>query len=85
MRGIAFVVGSIVGVFIVRALFLDPVQIIGWDMFWNGISNGKMMNPEAVLKSETFLKCVGGFVVGGLLGVLVGSTVQKKPKDGQRP
>ena len=80
---IAFLIGSVAGVLIVRILFLDPVQVIGWDMFWNGLSNGEIMSPEVVFHSETFYKCIGGLAVGGILGVLVGNAIQKGSKGGQ--
>ena len=80
MKAIAFLIGSVSGVLIVRALFLDPIQVMGWDMFWNICSDGEMMNPDILFKSETFIKCVGGFVVGGILGALVGSAIKKSSK-----
>lgn len=48
MKAIAFLIGAIAGLLIVRAMFLDPLQVMGWNMFWNGLSNGELMNPEVV-------------------------------------
>lgn len=72
-----FVVGGILGVLIVRAFFLDPVEELGWRMFWEGLSNARVMNSEMVLKSTTFAKCVAGFLVGGLALAVLGIFLKK--------
>ncbi|SPF48736.1 exported hypothetical protein [Candidatus Sulfotelmatobacter kueseliae] len=68
---ISFCIGGIVGVVLVRAFFLDGLEEFGWRMFWEGLGNGRMMDPGMVLQSTTFLKCVGGLVIGGALGALI--------------
>ncbi len=67
-RTLTFLLGGIVGVAIVRYLILDPLEIIGWTIFWNALSEGRIMNLDSVFGSATFLKCAGGFIVGGFLG-----------------
>ena len=81
MKAVLFVVGVLAGVVIVRAQFLDPFQVMGWDMFWNGLSEGELFDIELVLESKTFLKCAVGAGVGGLLGMLLGSVFQKAKSD----
>lgn len=83
MKVIAFLVGAIAGVLIVRAIFLDPLQVMGWNLFWNSLSDGELMNPEVVFKSQTFMKCVVGFAIGGILGAWAGAAVQKALQHGQ--
>ena len=60
--------GGALGILIVRALFLDPLEQLGWTMFWRGLEEGESMNWEAVLQSATFLKCLMGFVLFGVAG-----------------
>ena len=65
------IAGAVAGVLIVRAFFLDWTQIWGWNMFWDG----KMMNSDdlnTIFRSATFLKCVAGFIVGGVVGAYIG-------------
>jgi hypothetical protein len=69
---LGFVVGGLVGVFLIRALFLDPFEEIGWRIFWQGLGRGADMNWGMVLQSATFLKCLTGFaLVGATAGVSV--------------
>jgi hypothetical protein len=58
-------IGGILGVLLVRALFLDGIEEIGWRIFWEGLGNGRMMNFGAVVQSSTFAKCLAGLVIGG--------------------
>jgi hypothetical protein len=51
---------------LVRAFFLDPVEELGWRMFWSGIGNGSLMDLSVVVHSTTFTKCACGFAVVGL-------------------
>ncbi len=62
---------------IVRALFLDPIQEMGWSLFWNGLSEGEVMDLETLFQSKTFLKCVAGAATGGILGLALGNAIQK--------
>ena len=67
---VSLCVGGIVGVLLVRAFFLDPIEELGWRMFWEGIGNGRSMDLGMVVQSATFVKCVAGLVIGGALGIL---------------
>ncbi|MHC5038996.1 MAG: hypothetical protein ACYTHM_16935, partial [Planctomycetota bacterium] len=62
-----FIIGGVAGVAAVRYFFLEGIQILGWKLFWEGLFRGDIMEPEFVLKSETFAKCVLGFLAGGLV------------------
>jgi len=66
-----FFLGGIFGVIIVRAFCLAPLEEIGWRMFWAGISNGKPIDIGLVLKSSAFAKAAAGFMLGGLIAVLI--------------
>lgn len=84
MRSLAFFVGGVIGVLLVRALFMDPIEVIGWGLFWSGLADGRMMNMEAVFGSTTFLKCVAGFILGGGLSFIAVSKI-KKPVTSPMP
>ena len=70
--------GAILGVLIVRGFFLDPVEELGWRMFWEGAARGQTMNLETVLRSSTFAKSLVGFVLGGVSGLGVSALMKKK-------
>ena len=74
---IGAVVGSIIGVLIVRAFFLDPIQILGWNIFWERIADGELMHPDIAFRSNTFFKCVAGFIIGGIVGAYSGTILIK--------
>ena len=57
--GMASTLGGVVGVLAVRALLFDPVQEIGWRMFWEG-----NMDLGLLLESQGFWMAVMGFVIG---------------------
>jgi hypothetical protein len=63
---IALLIGGSIGVLLVRLFLLDPFEKFAWGMFWSGLGNGRMMDLGIVLKSETFAKCAGGFVIAGV-------------------
>jgi len=77
--GLGFVLGGILGVCLIRALFLDPLEQMGWSMFWSGLGQGEDMNWGMVLQSATFLKCLTGFVLVGAAGG-VGVYLREKPR-----
>ncbi len=84
MKKVLLIIGAIVGVIIVRAFFLDPIQEMGWGIFWNGLSEGELMDVEMLFQSKTFLKCVVGAVAGGVIGLLLGSAIQKSTSDEEK-
>jgi hypothetical protein len=65
--GAAFLTGFF-RVLLVRAAFLDPIEEIGWTMFWHRLAEGKTMRMEALFESTTFWKCVAGFLIAAVIG-----------------
>lgn len=61
-------VGALVGLAVARFLLFSRVEALGWSLFWEGISQGRMMKPSVVLESTTFWKSFAGVVTGGVLG-----------------
>jgi hypothetical protein len=55
---------------LVRALFLDRVEELGWQTFWEGLGNGRMMDFGMVVRSDTFAKCLAGLVIGGAVAMI---------------
>lgn len=77
---VAFLVFGAAGVFLVRAVWLDPIEIMGWNLFWNGVSSGQLMDLELLSNSTTFQKCLAGGLVLGILGLVFVSIARKKRK-----
>ncbi len=75
--------GGVLGVILVRFLLLDPVQVFGWQLFWDGLFEGHLMDVEFVLKSVTFAKCALGFVIGAV-GVEYASNLAVGAKGSSR-
>src|SRR5208282_2047334 len=71
-------VGGFVGVLIVRAFFLGPIEELGWRMFWDAIGDGRSIDFGMVVQSATFAKCVAGLVLGALAGLFVSSAFNRK-------
>ncbi len=78
MRALLFLLGGVIGVFLVRGIFLDQVEIIGWELFWRGLSSGRSMNWGNIFQSATFLKCAAGFLIVGIIGFSVAKRITKK-------
>lgn len=70
-RGVLTLIGMAVGVGLVRMLILSPIEVAGWQMFWGALGEGGSPDLGMVLKSDTFLKCLGGAVVGGGLMIFL--------------
>jgi hypothetical protein len=66
----AFLCGGIFGVLLIRAFALDPIEQMGWSLFWSGVAHAEVMNSRIVLGSSTFAKCCCGF-----LGMAIGAAV----------
>lgn len=75
---VSLCVGGIVGVLLVRALFLDPIEELGWRMFWGGIGNGRSMDLGMVVQSATFAKCLAGLLLGAGSGFFIASAFNRK-------
>jgi len=72
MKAIFAVVGVVVGLLLVRGFMLDPIEEIGWRMFWDAIFKGNISTAGIgkVFESATFTKSAIGMVVGGIVGLL---------------
>lgn len=75
-------VGGVVGVLLVRAFFLDPIEELGWRMFWEGIGNGRTMDLGMVVRSATFAKCLAGLVLGAGSGLFLTSVLNRRSGAG---
>ena len=82
MKILAILVGAIAGLLIVRYFMLDPFEEIGWEIFWHEIFNGKGgvsgEGLEVVLKSNTFMKCSIGTIIGAIAGGVINTLLNKK-------
>ena len=67
---LGFVIGGIVGVLLVWALFLDTVEDFGLRCFWSGLASGRLMYIGPFVHSTTFAKCACGFLVVGIPAAL---------------
>jgi hypothetical protein len=65
--------GAVIGLMVVRAFMLDPIEEMGWSMFWEAFFNGRMSSQDMgmVLQSATFMKLLIGTFVGGFVGFIV--------------
>ncbi|MFH2070552.1 MAG: hypothetical protein ABIJ11_05000 [Elusimicrobiota bacterium] len=77
LLGGVFLLGGILGVVVVRYFFLIPIEVLGWKIFWHFLIEGKIMNLDAVAKSSTFLKCLIGFLVGGVILRIISEIIYK--------
>lgn len=81
MKWIGLIIGAIVGVFLVRIFFLDQIETIAWELFWEEVFSGKFSGSKeemnTILSSNTFLKCSVGFVLGGFIGFILPRFLQK--------
>ncbi len=69
---IAFLLGGILGVAIVRLVFLDEVERLAFQIFWESIGKSQTgFTGEQILQSATFLKSLAGFVLTGVLALAV--------------
>lgn len=57
--------GVVIGVVAVRLFFLDPVEVLGLSIFSNG-----GIDIGAAVQSSTFVKLLGGALVGGFGGLI---------------
>jgi hypothetical protein len=72
MRFAATVIGGIAGLALVRFMFLGPLEVVAWELFWTTIGSGKLAASfKAVVTSSTFIKSFAGFAVGAVLGFLL--------------
>jgi len=72
MKVVFAVVGAVVGLLLVRGFMLDPIEEIGWRMFWNALFKGNFSTKgiRMVFESAAFTKSAVGMVAGRILGFL---------------
>ena len=65
--------GAVIGLMVVRSFMLDPMEEMGWSMFWEGFFHGKLSSQDMgmVFQSATFMKLLIGTCVGGFVGFIV--------------
>ncbi len=81
--------GSLVGLLMVRGFFLSPLEELGWLAFWNKIEGGGSLDAvKAAYKSRAFSKAFVGLVIGGAGGYLFALVVTrlkfKTPKKNKK-
>jgi len=74
-------IGGVIGIFIVKEFFLNPIQIAGWKMFWGSLPDAGFVDIKTALSSKTFLKSALGFTVGAVIGGYGGISIYFKIKN----
>lgn len=81
MKWIFLIIGALAGVFLVRALLLNDIEVFAWELFWHDFFAGKLSGSKeemnTILSSKTFLKCSLGFFAGGVVGYMLARFVRK--------
>ena len=79
-----FILGALLGVIVVRALFLTAEEELGLRIFMEMLSSGHVSGNDAqellkeALKSSVFTKGVVGFLIGGITGSLIADLIRLK-------
>ncbi len=71
-------IGALLGLLVVRGFFLDPVEEMGWRIFWDALFRGHIgvRGIKEVLQSATFAKSMLGIMSGALAGYLVSNNMK---------
>lgn len=69
--------GAVLGFLLVKALFLDTIEQIGFSLVMNNLGS---VNLGQIASSTTFLKLVVGAAVGAVAGGLLGFVLGKGKK-----
>lgn len=70
MKVLIFFIAGISGVLLIKTFFLDNIEQIAWNIFWNNISNGNMnFGFGRIINSATFIKSFCGFCIFGFAGL----------------
>ena len=64
------IIGGIIGVGLVYKFWFDPIEYMGWELFWSSVKSYGLhaADIKMALHSSTFHKSLLGFVVGYFLG-----------------
>ena len=74
--------GAVFGLLIVRGFFLDPVEEVGWRIFWEALFRGhiSMRGMKEVVGSATFAKSMLGITVGAVVGYIASGKVKARKR-----
>ena len=82
MKLFTILAGAIIGLLIVRYFMLDPIEEAGWELFWHEAFNSRHglsgEDLDIALKSDTFMKCSLGTIIGAIAGGVIYSLISKK-------
>jgi hypothetical protein len=76
-------IGVIVGVLVVKSFWLDPIELMGWEFFWEAVFKGNLSggDMEMILKSTTLYKSLLGFFLGAYIGERIGKGIALARKE----
>lgn len=72
------VIGAVIGVAVVRMFFLNSLEIVGWNLFWEYFTHFRIDMFRLIFKSATFGKFVTGSLIGACAGAVAGHYVRKR-------
>lgn len=74
MKYLFSVIGFFVGALLVRSMFLDNMEEMGWRLFWHELAQGNVGSGaiDQVSSSATFIKVALGGLVGAAVGGVTG-------------
>jgi hypothetical protein len=75
------IVGGVIGLFAVKGLFFDNIELAGWEYFWDAVKHHNMNTneiKEIVSKSTTFHKSLIGFAIGYITGLSISKKLKIK-------
>ena len=85
MKGFLAILGLVGGAYLVYAFVLDTVDQATVRSIWSDALPGAPKQYGDIFTSTAFLKTLGGAVVGGILGLFLGSKMGgKKGKDAKK-
>lgn len=85
MKGFLAILGLVGGAYLVYAFVLDATDQATVRSIWSDGTPGAAKQYGDLFTSTPFLKTLGGAVLGGILGLFLGSKMGgKKPKDSKK-
>ncbi len=85
MKGFLAILGLVGGAYLVYTFVLDATDQATVRSIWSDATPGAAKQYGDLFTSTAFLKTLGGAVLGGILGLFLGSKMGgKKPKDGKK-
>jgi hypothetical protein len=77
---ICAIIGSVIGVFVVKTFYFNSLESFGWGILWNNLSSLNYNIIKFMSESETFRKILSGAIIGGGLGAVAGYMLNKNLK-----